>query len=701
MAADIGAFTAWSTTASSNQPDATDFVVNIDDNFRQIQATLRKYFATVATPIASASSVDLSSADGNYVQITGTTTITAFGTVSAGVIFTLLFEDAVTITYNGTSMILPGAVDFTTRAGDVLQFISEGSGNWRMLASPALTFDPGYTGSTTRRLSDRLGDIVSVKSFGVTGDGTTDDTAAINVAISALNANEFRHLYFPPGTYLISSTLDAITQDHSTIFGAGRSSLLRMDDQGQADGTFFTIGDTSSSCNNVTITMLAFICDNLATLAAECVIDVIWAQDLVIDKLWMESVAGGVKLGTDSNLVRTIASRVKISNIDLQMYGPAEGTGLDLQWCNGSNFYGVHGLLDTASVTGGALGIHIHPVGTDVADGSAKTCDGNKFVNCEFNYPDDNVNNILVLDATDAIIINTWFTNCVFDHSLLSGIKLLIDTGARASARMNNIYFNNVRSYINGAGAMFISNPAGQDINNVTVTGGVLTAWDDAAVRCNSAADYVSLRLVGVNLTDLENTTPKAAISGKGFRDLQVIGCTANTQRVADVCTFANFVAFTGNSLNWVIVGNDCTNITGLVADLSNCTQANGFKKVIEGNIGANENPSMYKQTTDATVTTIGQLTLPEGRMVHVTARVLARKTDDSQHAAYELKGTFYRASGGNVTQVGSSSATYTAESDSNWSCTLTNATQTVIVRGTGVAATTIDWYCQIIAKVI
>jgi hypothetical protein len=80
--------------------------------------------------IASASTTDLSMATGDFVDITGTTTITAFGTIGAGAVRTLRFNGTLTLTHNSTSLILPGATDITTASGDVAIFRSLGSGNW-------------------------------------------------------------------------------------------------------------------------------------------------------------------------------------------------------------------------------------------------------------------------------------------------------------------------------------------------------------------------------------------------------------------------------------------------------------------------------------------------------------------------------------------------------------------------------------------
>lgn len=84
------------------------------------------------TDIASATTTDLSTATGNVVDITGTTTIDALGTVDSGTVFMLRFVSGLTLTYNVTSMILPGAVNLSVLAGDVCEFISLGGGNWKL-----------------------------------------------------------------------------------------------------------------------------------------------------------------------------------------------------------------------------------------------------------------------------------------------------------------------------------------------------------------------------------------------------------------------------------------------------------------------------------------------------------------------------------------------------------------------------------------
>jgi hypothetical protein len=118
----------WSTTEASNQPDSTDATTLVGD-LRAIQAGVR-YLRSQDT-IASATTCDLGTKDAESLTISGTTTITGLGTVSAGIIKRVTFSGALLLTYNATSLILPSNANITTVAGDTAEFESLGSGNWR------------------------------------------------------------------------------------------------------------------------------------------------------------------------------------------------------------------------------------------------------------------------------------------------------------------------------------------------------------------------------------------------------------------------------------------------------------------------------------------------------------------------------------------------------------------------------------------
>ena len=118
-----------STTAASNSPAGGDAPSGGDDMLRAIQAIMRTTNAKGAD-IASATTTDIGAATGEFVDVTGTTTITGLGTIAAGIRRVVRFTGALTLTHNATSLILPGAANITTANGDVAMFRSLAAGNW-------------------------------------------------------------------------------------------------------------------------------------------------------------------------------------------------------------------------------------------------------------------------------------------------------------------------------------------------------------------------------------------------------------------------------------------------------------------------------------------------------------------------------------------------------------------------------------------
>ncbi|MFY9342232.1 MAG: hypothetical protein WAT39_07075 [Planctomycetota bacterium] len=127
------------------------------------------------TDIASAATTNIAAATGWFVHVTGTTTITALGTATAGTPRVVRFAGALTLTHNATSLILPGSTNIVTAANDVAVFISEGSGNWRLvgysrlrasfipagtIGTVSLGGDIGDAGRSLLTLTPDVGDII-------------------------------------------------------------------------------------------------------------------------------------------------------------------------------------------------------------------------------------------------------------------------------------------------------------------------------------------------------------------------------------------------------------------------------------------------------------------------------------------------------------------------------------------------------------
>jgi hypothetical protein len=114
----------------------------------------------------------------------------------------------------------------TGKAGYYLRFNAAGTGF--ELAEGDInesTFTASGSGATERSVTSKLGDIISVKDFGATGDGTTDDTAEIQAALTAASSAGGGTVIVPAGSYLISSaiTIPSLV----TLQGVGRASIIK------------------------------------------------------------------------------------------------------------------------------------------------------------------------------------------------------------------------------------------------------------------------------------------------------------------------------------------------------------------------------------------------------------------------------------------------------------------------------------------
>ena len=127
------------------------------------------------TDVASAATCDIGAAATDRVRITGTTTITSLGTVVSRLRF-VHFAAALTLTYNATSLILPGALSITTAAGDAALFSSDASGNWRCLAYVRADGHPLIALQATIA-SAATTDLGSTTAQNITVSGTTTITS--------------------------------------------------------------------------------------------------------------------------------------------------------------------------------------------------------------------------------------------------------------------------------------------------------------------------------------------------------------------------------------------------------------------------------------------------------------------------------------------------------------------------------------------
>jgi parallel beta-helix repeat protein len=122
---------------------------------------------------------------------------------------TATYNRAVTAPDNDvvTSLVLPVKA---LRAEKLMGFDVNGSPTYYPVGASTsasiINFTQAGTGAVTRSVQSKMQDVLSVKDFGATGDGTTDDTTAVQACITAA-ALANRAVYIPGGAYKLSAQL--------------------------------------------------------------------------------------------------------------------------------------------------------------------------------------------------------------------------------------------------------------------------------------------------------------------------------------------------------------------------------------------------------------------------------------------------------------------------------------------------------------
>lgn len=162
--------------------------------------------STKGTDIASAATTDIGAATGRFVHITGTATITSLGSKTAGVVRILTFDGALILTHNASTLILPGAANILTAAGDTAVFVSEGGG-WRCVS---------YTKASGSAITTPSQGFL----FGLTlSNNSTDATNDIDISVGQAAADT------SPYSVMVSSSILTKRLDAAWAVGSGNGGL--------------------------------------------------------------------------------------------------------------------------------------------------------------------------------------------------------------------------------------------------------------------------------------------------------------------------------------------------------------------------------------------------------------------------------------------------------------------------------------------
>lgn len=176
------------TLAASNSPAGTEIIGNNADNYlRSHAAIIRSMYAVSSSTISSASTTDLASSDGERVTVTGTTTITSFGTAYAGCLREVLFSGNLTIVHS-SNIFLPAATNIVTGVNDVFTFRCSAPGQWALVsaARPAV----GTIGGVSAFMATVLDDANQATALTTLGAvAKTGDTMSASLSIVTTSAS--------------------------------------------------------------------------------------------------------------------------------------------------------------------------------------------------------------------------------------------------------------------------------------------------------------------------------------------------------------------------------------------------------------------------------------------------------------------------------------------------------------------------------
>lgn len=128
---DTGLFSPGANQASVTAGGTEMLRANASGSTAVIRA-FRALQESFSTTLPSAATVDLGTATGNIVPVSGTTTITSLGSsAGTGASYRMRFTGALTLT-NSANLILPTGANITTATGDTAWATYEGSSVWRV-----------------------------------------------------------------------------------------------------------------------------------------------------------------------------------------------------------------------------------------------------------------------------------------------------------------------------------------------------------------------------------------------------------------------------------------------------------------------------------------------------------------------------------------------------------------------------------------
>ena len=496
-----------------------------------------------------------------YSDAALTTSLGAVVSADSGGQFVPVYFDA-TKTYRGVLKTPSGSTlrDIDPVNAGVLAELSATSGASLIGFSHAETYPSGTLGA-------KLQDMVSVKDapYNATGNGTTDDTAAIQAAIDSLGATG-GVVHIPAGTYKTTAAI-TIANAKTNIQGDGvEATVIAPATAAQNAFVFQTASGPIASCsiNDLDIAPTAAITDCIR----------------VIDHFWFRarnvrfpdtagSFASGINLYKGATAYLAILENVFSLSV-------GSGAGVRVGENGTGDIQNV--FLYNCHLNNGTAGLRVKNVGGLVwIGGEALSCtraatfeaggtDRIKGVFCS-NIFFDNADQELIritVDATTARVSGVGFSNCSMNFSQNGG-GVLIAGQSSSTGRLERVRFDSCDILLNEQAGAYLTNCrdihfigcnvqgnsvagagsfaglfADTGVQGLQVTGGTFGGGDEFAATqsygIGLAAPASQIRIAGVDLGG--NAT--GPLSDSGASDVVIRDCVGYRTSNAGAATVAS-----------------------------------------------------------------------------------------------------------------------------------------------------------------
>jgi hypothetical protein len=403
--------------------------------------------------------------------------------------------------------------------------------------------------------------IRNVEFYGAVGDGSTDDTTAIQDAIDAASSGQV--VYLPANTYKITAAL-TISDKTISFVGDGIGSTIIK----QATTSVGTIDFDSTSVNKLSITNMSI---ETTANGAGSAISADWDTGIPANNpyLYINNVSIGPSVGSEATAKYDI--------------------GIVLTDC-------VNGIIANVN-TRGKTGDHANGTGIQIQGGSSNV----RVINCGIHIYDKGVS---ILDTTTRCIV----ANCVMTE-LNNGILVNITSTGEGMLLLGNSIISYTRGIYTDATAISFCVLEGNTMEKHTSSTanyiGILGGFKNSVIDGNiiqgggTSGTEIGIQMTATSTNDVHITNNLIDTQEKGILfDTDADDCVVSNNRIDNstdvgitvvgnrhkvsnnnIQTTAEAINV-GTSTNSSITGNigvNCTYVVDLTANSTSCFVANNY----------------------------------------------------------------------------------------------------------------------------